>query len=346
MKIYLASYQTLMINRGGPTYKILSLKHTLENMGIDVQLYDMWDYNLKFTDQDIIHIFNANVHTYPMAINLKLYGAKYVVNPIFFSNHSAQMIHMYRMLEAPFRKIFKRTYSDYFFTEYVCDNAEMVLPNTRDEGNLLCGALGVKREKIQVIYNGVEERFAHADPSLFEKKYGLKDFILYVGHLGPVRKNGLNIIRALQKIDHPSVIIADILNNEEGAACREEIQKSKNITHIHWLKHDDPLFESAYAACHTFILPTRYETPGRAALEAGLAGANVVITPYGGTREYFDTYAEYAEPSSIMSILKKTESALNKEKSSELKDHILQNFLWDKIAKQTVEMYKHVLSDG
>ena len=248
------------------------------------------------------------------------------------------------MLEAPFKKIFKRTYSDYFFTKYVCDNAEMVLPNTLDEGNLLCGALGVKREKIEVIHNGVEERFAHADPSLFEKKYGLKDFILYVGHLGPVRKNGLNIIRALQKIDHPSVIIADILKNEEGAACREEIEKSKNITHIDWLKHDDPMFASAYAACHTFILPTRYETPGRAALEAGLAGANVVITPYGGTREYFEQFAEYAEPSSVHSIIKLTEKSLEKKKDSALKDHILENFLWDKIAQQTLQMYKRVLS--
>ncbi len=344
MKIYLASYQTLMINRGGPTYKILSLKQALENMGIDVQLYDMWDYNLKFTDQDIMHIFNANVHTYPMAINLKLYGAKYVVNPIFFSNHSAQMIHMYRMLELPFRKVFKRTYSDYYFTKFICDNAERVLPNTLDEGNLLCGALGVKREKIEVIHNGVEERFAHADPSLFDKKYGLKDFILYVGHLGPVRKNGLNIIHALQKIDHPSVIIADILKNEEGVACREEIEKSKNIIHIDWLKHDNPMFASAYSACHTFILPTRYETPGRAALEAGLAGANVVITPYGGTREYFDQFAEYAEPSSVHSIIKATEKSLEKKKDSALKDHILENFLWDKIAQQTLQMYKRVLS--
>jgi len=248
------------------------------------------------------------------------------------------------MLEAPFKKIFKRTYSDYFFTKYVCDNAKMVLPNTRDEGNLLCGALGVEREKIQIIHNGVEERFAHADPSIFEKKYGLKDFILYVGHLGAVRKNGPKIIEALQRIDHPSVIIADVLKNEEGDLCREMLSHSKNILHIDWLKHDDPMFASAYAACHTFILPTRYETPGRAALEAGLAGANVVITPYGGTREYFEQYAEYAEPSSVHSIVEVTEKSLEKKKDSVLKDHILKNFLWDKIARQTLQMYKRVLA--
>ncbi len=344
MRIFLTSYQSIMLNRGGPTYKLLHVQKALQQRGIDVKLFDMWDTDMKLGSDDLVHIFNATISTFSLAKNLVANGAKYVVNPIFYSNHSAQKIHLYRMLEAPFRKIFKRTYSDYFFTKYICDNAEMVLPNTRDEGNLLCGALGVKREKIEVIHNGVEERFAHADPSIFEKKYGLKDFILYVGHLGPVRKNGLNIVKAMQKIDHPSVIIADILKNEEGYECREEIEKSKNITHIDWLKHDDPLFASAYAACHTFILPTRYETPGRAALEAGLAGANVVITPYGGTREYFEQFAEYAEPASIHSIIKATKITLEKKKDSALRDHIRKNFLWDKIAQQTVEMYKRVLS--
>ncbi|MBL7086563.1 MAG: glycosyltransferase, partial [Candidatus Cloacimonetes bacterium] len=147
------------------------------------------------------------------------------------------------------------------------------------------------------------------------------------------------------KIDHPSVIIADILNDEEGAACKEEIENSKNITHINWLKHDDPMFASAYAACHTFILPTRYETPGRAALEAGLAGANVVITPYGGTKEYFEQFAEYAEPSSINSIIQAMKKSLEKKKNSTLKDHIRKYFLWDKIAKKTLSIYQKVLGN-
>ncbi len=344
MKIYLASYQTLMINRGGPTYKVLCLKDALEKLGVDVKLFDMWDFDLSFGKNDLVHIFNANMHTYPLANNLKLYGAKYVINPIFYSNHSAQMLHLYRMLETPFKAIFKRTYSDYFFTKFICDNAEKVLPNTRDEGNLLHNGLQVDEEKMLVIHNGVEKRFAYADPTLFEKKYGLKDFILYVGHLGPIRKNGPNIIEALSRIDHPAVLIADILHNKEGDICREKIAEAKNILHVDWLKHDDPIFASAYAACHTFILPTRYETPGRAALEAGLAGANIVITPYGGTKEYFEDYVEYAEPSSVMSMIKKTELSLNKEKNNELTEHIKKHFLWDKIAVQTLDMYKKVLS--
>lgn len=344
MRIHLASYQSIMLNRGGPTYKLLHTKKALKELGVEVKLFDMWDFNLKLTKDDLVHIFLANISTYSLAVNLKLYGAKYVVNPIIFSNHPAWKIKLYQNLEKPLNKLFIRSISDYKITNLICNNAEKILPNTIDEGNLLVTGMNVKREKIQVIHNGVEERFAEADASLFQKKYGLKDYILYVGHLGAERKNSKNMIKALQQIDHPAVIIADILHNEEGEWCRKEIEKSKNITLIEWLNHDDPLFASAYAACHTFILPTKYETPGRAALEAGLTGANIVITPHGGTKEYFADYAEYPDPNSVISIQKAIEFALNKKKTSKLSDHIMKNFIWSVIAKETLQMYQNVFS--
>ncbi|MCF7859277.1 MAG: glycosyltransferase [Candidatus Cloacimonetes bacterium] len=343
MRIHLASYQSIMLNRGGPTYKILHLKSALEDIGIDVKLFDMWDFNLKLTKDDLIHIFLANISTYALACNLKLYGAKYVVNPIIFSNHPAWKIKLYQNLEKPLNKLFIRSISDYKIINSICINAEIVLPNTIDESNLLAKGMHVKREKMQIIHNGVEKRFAEADASLFKKKYGLKDFILYVGHLGPERKNGKNIIKALQQIDHPTVIIADILHNKEGDWCRKEIERSKNITLIEWLKHDDPLFASAYAACHTFILPTKYETPGRAALEAGLAGANIVITPHGGTKEYFSEFAEYPNPNSVDSIISAIMISLSKKKTKGLRKRIIKNYTWEIIAKQTIDVYKQVI---
>lgn len=345
MRVFFASYPSLSLNRGGPTYKIKYLKKALENIGVEVILYDPWDLDIEIRKDDVFHIFNASLSTYPLAVNLKTFGAKYVVNPIFYSNHKAPLIKTYMTLEKPFRKIFKRSYSDYTFTREVCDAAARVLPNTVAEGNLLSSALGIDEAKMQVIFNGVEKRFAASDPAFFQKKYGLRDFVLYVGHLGPVRKNGLAIVKALKQIDCPVVIIGDILQTEEGKQCLQEIERAENILFLNWVKHDDKLLESAYAACHTFVLPTRYETPGRAALEAGLAGAKVVITPYGGTKEYFIDQALYCEPHSIADIVRKIEISLNKKKDEVLRDHIMKNFIWEKIATPTLEVYKEVLKD-
>ncbi len=342
MRIHLASYQSIMLNRGGPTYKILHLRKALEEIGIDVRFFDMWDTSLKLTNNDIVHIFNASVHTYALARNLVYYGARYVINPIFYSNHPAWKLHLYQKINKASKLLLKRSYSDYDFTAESCYGAQKVLPNTIAEGEILVKGLGVNKDKIKVIHNGVEKRFAEADSTPFQKKYGLKDFVLFVGHLGSYRKNGVNIIKALQKLDHKAVIIADIHKNTEGEWCRKEIEKSKNIKLIEWIDHNDPLFASAYGACHTFILPTKYETPGRAALEAGLAGANIVITPFGGTKEYFDDFADYANPYSVKSIKEQIEKSLNKDKNDKLKNHIKENFLWDMIAKKTVEIYQKI----
>ena len=87
-----------------------------------------------------------------------------------------------------------------------------------------------------------------------------------------------------------------------------------------------------------------YETPGIAALEAGLAEAKVVITPYGGTKDYFKDMAEYVNPYSVDSIQAGIEKALNKPKDDKLKKHIGQNLLWDKIAYESVRVYQEVLN--
>ncbi len=343
MRIILASYQTVMLNKSGPSYKLIHIQKALQEKGIEVVFYDMWDHDFKIGEDDLFYIFNASVSTYSLAANLKRFGAKYIVNPIFFSNHNAKKLRLYRTFEKPFSKIFKRTMSDYEFTKYICDSAEMVLPNTIEEREILINGLGIESRKVEVIHNGVEERFANGDPTLFKKKYGVKDFVLNVGHLGSYRKNGMKMIKALQKIDAPVFILANVFANAEGERCVREIEKSKNITLIRWMEHYDPLLASAYAASKTFVLPTRYETPGRAALEAGLAGANIVITPNGGTKEYFKDYAEYPDINSVNSIWQSIERSLNKQKNEKLKNWILKHYVWKKIAEDTIDICKKVI---
>jgi glycosyltransferase involved in cell wall biosynthesis len=217
-----------------------------------------------------------------------------------------------------------------------------VLPNTAAEGKLLSEGLGVTSGKIIVVPNGVDERFYTADPTPFVEKYGVRDFILNVGHTGHARKNVLALIRALAGIDHPAVIIGRFISGEYGDACRREAAKHRHILLIDGLDHSSEMLSSAYAACDTFVLPSLFETPGIAALEAALAGAKVVITPYGGTREYFGDLAGYVEPSSVASIRDGIRGALERKKGTELREHIRKNFLWQSVARKTAEAYREV----
>lgn len=342
MRVFIYSYPSIYINPGGPTYKTAMLNRHLMQQGLDIKLFDMWEKNMQLSEKDIFYIFTANIATYALAANLKTKGIRYLVNPIFYSNHSAGLIKAYQSLNSIINKLMIRNYSDYDLTSWICHNAQKILPNTAAEGNLIQKAFNLPQNQIKVIHNGVEARFAQADKKLFYQKYGFKDFVLYTGHLGPIRKNGLKIIQAMQKTRAECVIIADVLKNEEGSKCLDLISKCSNIHYLGWMDHDDPLLESAYAACHTYILPTRYETPGRAALEAGLAGANIVITPKGGTREYFAELASYPDPLKVDSIAKAIEISLNTSKSEDLKNRIIKNYIWEVIAQKTAKLIKEL----
>ena len=107
--------------------------------------------------------------------------------------------------------------------------------------------------------------------------------MLNVGHIGPGRKNVFRLIQALEKINAPSVIIGRIEENEYGKMCLDAAKNNPRLLILDAIPNDSELLASAYAACSVFALPSLFETPGIAALEAALAGASVVITKFGGT---------------------------------------------------------------
>ena len=75
------------------------------------------------------------------------------------------------------------------------DRADAILPNSRVEGSQLVRLFGVDANRVHVVPNGVDARFADAAPDLFHEGCGTDDFILYVGRIEP-RKNVLGLVRA------------------------------------------------------------------------------------------------------------------------------------------------------
>src|SRR3989344_2543107 len=219
------------------------------------------------------------------------------------------------------------------------DQASILFPDTWMEGNFLIKNFKISKEKVFPVPHGVDERFMHANPKEFINKYNLNDFILYVGRID-IRKNVLNLIRALKDKGIDLVIIG-----KEEPDQQEDFEKCKKEANekVHFLgqfSHDSTLLESAYAAAKVVTLPADYETPGLVGLEAGLAKANIVITERGSTKDYYKDYAYYVNPDNIQDIKNKLLEAYKAEKSDNLRNHIKENFLWDKVAKKTLEGYK------
>ncbi len=313
MNVTIAGYQAVSILHGGPNTQIRNTAKHLPKSGVNVRFFDPWS-PFKREDADIFHIFAANIGTYHLAREIHALGIPLAVSPIVFSRHSPAFIRRTLNWGRMLQRAGKGIWFDYGITADICRWAARVLPNTEAEGGLVAEGLGVDPGNIRIIPNGVDERFYTADPTPFIEKYGIKDFILNVGHTGHVRKNVLALIRALAEIDHPAVIIGRFISGGYGDACRREAAKHPHILLIDGLDHGSDMLASAYAASNTFVLPSMFETPGIAALEAALAGAKVVITPYGGTKEYFGDFATYVEPGSVASIRDGITAALKAKK--------------------------------
>lgn len=342
MNVSVVSYQAVSILHGGPNTQLRNTAAHLGDQGVTVKLFDSWA-PFRREECDLFHIFAANIGTYHIAREIHALGIPLVVSPIVYSNHSHGFVRRALSLQRLLARAGRGIWSDYGMTSDICSWASNVVPNSDAELQLLRDGLGVSASKLTVIPNGVDERFAHADPSLFRKKYGVEGFILNVGHIGHGRKNVLSLIRALAGIDHPAVIIGRVIRGEYGDACVREAARNKHILLIDGLDNSSEMLASAYAACTVFVLPSMFETPGIAALEAGLAGAKIVITPHGGTREYFGEMADYVDPTSIDSIRNGIRIALQRPKNANLKDHIMREFLWQSVAAKTAAIYRKTL---
>jgi glycosyltransferase involved in cell wall biosynthesis len=106
---------------------------------------------------------------------------------------------------------------------------------------------------------------------------------------------------------------------------------------------------SAYTAAKVFVLPSLFETPGIAAMEAALSGCAIVITQNGGTKEYFKDMASYINPLDTGQLLASINELLSTEvvqlqtQNAQLKDHIIKHYSWDTVGSMSLAAYESLL---
>ncbi len=207
-------------------------------------------------------------------------------------------------------------------------------------------SIGAVPKAATVVHNPVDgEKFGNADPDLFAETYGVRDYILCVARIEP-RKNQLMILHALRDLDLPIVFIGHGTNREYNALL--ERYAADNVHFVGRIAPDDPLIPSAISGCRVFTLPSWSEGAPLAALEAGVAGASMVLSDRSSEQEYFGNLARYCDPSSPESIrsaiLEAYNNPLTIEEKSTLKRHVEQHFSWEVYARKTADVYEDVMA--
>ncbi len=335
---------------GGGEVQLLKTMEALRELGIDVVFWENFDKNFKC---DILHIFGCHYWLFHAANLAKLKGIKIAISPISYVPSIKFYYKIWKYLDK-----FVPVDTTYRLHRKLLSVADVILPNSLAEAHYLTTNFNIEPDKIFIVPNAAEERFAYASPDLFYKEYKLKNFVLCVGKIEP-RKNQLLLVKALTNSEKNLVLIGDPIPNRMDyfEKVMKIVKSNSNMHYIKSLPHDSNLLASAYAAAKVHVLLGVNETPGIVNLEAGLAGANLVVADCPPVREYLkdfaiycnflslqDDFAIYCNSLSLQDVRRAINEGYNKKKDDRLKNFIMSNYNWEIVARRTLQAYKKILS--
>lgn len=126
--------------------------------------------------------------------------------------------------------------------------------------------LGVKRENILVLPNGVNPKVYAPGSSSFAKKNNIRNGILFLGRLTTL-KNPRILIESFLKIDPPDDTKLILVGDGEERSILEESFKDKRIIFTGLIQNESEKID-ILRGCRMFVLPSKFEGMSLALLEA------------------------------------------------------------------------------
>ena len=344
LNVALAGKLTGSLAPGGGEVQMQALARTLGEVGVEARFWRPWED--RFAEVDCLHLFGSEPEHLPVALAARRAKVPVVLSTIAWFDLASCWREPWPLARrlaacgkfalraaAPWLKSWRRE---------LYHAVDLLLPNSQAEAEQLTRYFAVPADRIRVVPNGADHRFAKAEAGPFAKFAGCRRFVLYPGRIEP-RKNQLGFLQAMQGSDAPIVVLGDAVPGHEDylAACRAAA--GPHVKFIGRIEHDDPLLASAYAAAACVVLASWYETPSLAALEAGMSGVPLVLPRGGCAREYFGKFASYVSPDDLEQIRDATLAALGRGRNLQLGALVRKKFSWQAAAEATREAYETVV---
>ena len=211
----------------------------------------------------------------------------------------------------------------------------------------------VPPEKVVVVYNAIEERFA-VTPSAeaierVRERYQLNhQFVLYVGNIKP-HKNLVRLIEAFAELrkrgfeDLKLLIIGDEIS--KLPALRRAVHSHKLHKHVRFLGYlEDETLAILYRLASVFVFPSLYEGFGLPPIEAMASGTPVVTSNVSSMPEVTGDAAVLVDPYNVESIMEGIERVLTDPAlAAELRARGIaraREFSWARSVARTREVYQ------
>ncbi len=329
---------------GGGEIQLQSLARWLPSAGVDARPWRPWEEDWQTIDA--LHLIGSAPEFVALATAARRLGKPVFLSPVAWFTCRDLWREPWPLARRAWacakfatRALFPNMPS---WRRELYDSVDLLLPNSRIEAAQLARHFGIEPSRMRVVPNGVDERFANADPELFERTTGWRDFVLCVGRIEP-RKNQLGLLQALRGTNLPVVLMGDVVPGHESYLRECQRAASDHVLFLRRVGHDNPLLASAYTACRCLALVSWYETPGLVALEAALTGTPLVLTADGACQEYFREHARYVSPDRPSEIREAVLAAHASPRSVKLAAHVHARFTGNAVAQATREAYETLL---
>ena len=233
--------------------------------------------------------------------------------------------------------------------KHACKIADKIITISQQTADDCIRFFGADARKIEIVYQSCDPIFwASFKENEISKKYNLPEkFILNIGTM-EVRKNLLNLVKALKLVDEDVSLVA-IGRRTSYTSQIEEYIKENNLLHRVKLMHNVPFhdFPALYAAASVFVYPSVFEGFGIPVLEALAVGtpvatSNVSSMPEvgGNAALYFDPYnvEDMAIQINLLLHDKATVARLNEHRITQLDRFSIEN-----IARNVKEIYASII---
>ena len=214
----------------------------------------------------------------------------------------------------------------------------------------------VDGKKIQVVYNGVEERFRARlpDDEVDRRLASLgiaRPYLLFVGNPKP-HKNLDNVVQAyararrLSSFDAPLVCVG--AKSGADAKIRQRAEYLGVADRVRLLGHvADEVLPAVYQGATLFLYPTLYEGFGLPVVEAMASRVAVVTSNTSALKEISEGYARLVDPLDVPAMAEAIAELMadddRRAALATLGARRAEDFRWEETARKTLAIYRAVL---
>jgi glycosyltransferase involved in cell wall biosynthesis len=249
-----------------------------------------------------------------------------------------------------------------YFARRALSRADRILAVSHSSKRELSRVFGVPEEKIEVVYNALDERFLRepmpTDADRVLERHAVTDpFVLYAGNIKP-QKNLPRLIEAFAVAkadlrDHPQyaglklLLIGD--SAEEHSDLRRAVLRSRvqgEVRFLGFVPHS--VLRVFYSRAEAFLFPSLYEGFGLPPLEAMAHGTPVLTSSASSLPEVFADAALLVNPENVFEIARGIRQILTENITREAlirRGHdLVRKYSWERSADQVREVYRSVVA--